>query len=79
MSANAAAVLERLESMHNYDPRKGQYKAELGGQRVTVYKPDGTAVDVYARDLEKYVGKGYELDGPDNATDAEPVIGGDAA
>ena len=69
----AADILERLRALgHNYDTGKQRFKADLGGERVTLYKPDGTPFECIAADMEQYIDKGFTTD-PQTHVEAEPA------
>jgi len=61
----AAEILERLRGLgNNYNPDKQRYKADLNGERITLYKPDGSPFDCAAAEMELYVEKGFTCEEP---------------
>lgn len=70
---NAAEVYDRLRGMHDSDPRKQKFKAELAGHfQCVVYDADGKPRTVRAENIEHYVGKGFSVSAPAVDVPAEP-------
>lgn len=70
---NAAEVYNRLTALHDGDPRKQLFKAELAGHyECVVYDADGQPRTVRAENIEHYVGKGFTVAPLAEEAPAEP-------